>query len=96
MQPRSQDETAIRRQPCAARALRDGQRAGVPAATPAAIGEQLVSATRRVMADPELVGSLAKLGIEPVTDADPDRSSAFIAREIARWAPIVKSSGATI
>lgn len=67
-----------------------------PAATPAAIGDQLISATRRVMADPELVGSLAKLGIEPVTDADPDRSSAFIAREIARWAPIVKSSGATI
>lgn len=67
-----------------------------PSATPAAITETLVSATRRTMADGELTGTLAKMGIEPVSDADPVRTAAFFANEIARWGPIVKASGASI
>lgn len=67
-----------------------------PSATPGPIAEALASVTRRVMADENVVASLSKLGIEPVGDADPVRSAAFFATEIARWGPIVKASGATI
>jgi tripartite-type tricarboxylate transporter receptor subunit TctC len=67
-----------------------------PAATPAAVADVLASATRRAMSDPAMAATLAKMGIEPVVDADPARSARFFATEIARWAPIVKASGATI
>ena len=68
----------------------------MPAATPAPVLEVLAAATRKAMSDPGLIASLSKLGIEPVTDADPLRSAKFFATEIARWAPIVKASGATV
>lgn len=68
----------------------------MPSAVPAPVVDALASATRKVMADAALVASLGKLGIEPVVDADPARSAKFFAGEIARWAPIVKASGASI
>jgi len=67
-----------------------------PAGTPQAVVDALASATRKVMTDEGTIATLSKLGIEPVTDADPAKSSKFFAAEIARWAPIVKASGATI
>jgi len=67
-----------------------------PAGTPQSVVDALVAATRKVMNEEGTVATLSKLGIEPVSDADPVRSSKFFAAEIARWAPIVKASGATI
>jgi len=68
----------------------------MPAAVPEVIVNRLTEATRKVMLDPRLAESLSKMGIEPVADADPARSSRFIAAEIARWTPIIKASGVTI
>jgi tripartite-type tricarboxylate transporter receptor subunit TctC len=67
-----------------------------PAATPAPVADALASATRRIMGDPAMVDTLGKMGIEPVADADAQRSASFFSNEIARWGPIVKASGATI
>jgi len=68
----------------------------MPSAVPASVVDALAGATRKVMADGPLAAGLAKLGIEPVTDADPVRSARFFAAEIARWAPIVKASGVSM
>lgn len=68
----------------------------MPSATPAPVVSTIVDVTRRVMRDESLAADLAGLSIETVTDADPARSQRFIADEIARWAPIVKATGATL
>ena len=68
----------------------------MPSAVPGTVVEALSGATRKAMADPALVATLSKLGIEPVTDADPVRSARGFATEITRWAPIVKASGASL
>jgi len=68
----------------------------MPAAVPGTVVDTLAGATRKAMADPALVASLGKLGIEPVADADPARSARAFATEITRWAPIVKASGASL
>jgi tripartite-type tricarboxylate transporter receptor subunit TctC len=67
-----------------------------PSGTPQPIVAALVAATRKVMREEGTLASLSQLGIEPVSDADPVRSSKFFAAEISRWGPIVKASGATI
>jgi hypothetical protein len=63
---------------------------------PAPVTDAIVAATKRVMGDEGIAASLGKIGVEPVADADAQRSAAFFATEIARWGPIVKASGATI
>ncbi|HRO59185.1 MAG TPA: tripartite tricarboxylate transporter substrate binding protein [Burkholderiaceae bacterium] len=68
----------------------------LPSSTPAAIVEVIAQATRKVMADEDMVASLTKMSIEPVANADTAKSAAFFEREIARWAPIVRASGVTI
>ena len=50
--------------------------------------------TRRVMREEALQQELLGLGIEPIADADPQTSAALYSREIARWRPIIESSGA--
>jgi tripartite-type tricarboxylate transporter receptor subunit TctC len=65
----------------------------LPAQTPAAIVDRIAAATRTVMTEEGMQTALAKMGIEPVTNADPVESGRFFAKEIARWAPIVKASG---
>jgi tripartite-type tricarboxylate transporter receptor subunit TctC len=68
----------------------------LPAGVPQGALSALAAATRKVMADPGLVAALAQLGIEPVADADTERSRRFFAAELERWRPIVKASGATL
>lgn len=65
----------------------------LPAQTPAPVVERIAAATRTVMAEEGMQAALARMGIEPVTNADPEESGRFFANEIARWAPIVKASG---
>lgn len=68
----------------------------LPAGVPKAALVALAQATRMAMADPGLIAALIQLGIEPVADADPERSQQFFAAELERWRPIVKASGATL
>ncbi|MBI4189872.1 MAG: tripartite tricarboxylate transporter substrate binding protein [Betaproteobacteria bacterium] len=64
-----------------------------PAATPEPIIDQLSRATVKVMADGAFQKELEDLGIDAVTDSNPERANQFIKDELAKWAPIVKATG---
>jgi tripartite-type tricarboxylate transporter receptor subunit TctC len=66
-----------------------------PAGTPAPIVKQLLEACERVLKMPEVVRQLEAQGIEqlPVTSAE---LPGFLAAENAKWAKIVRASGAQV
>lgn len=66
-----------------------------PANTPAPIVKQLIEASERVLKNPEVVRQLEAQGIEqlPVPSAE---LPAFLVRENAKWAGIVRASGAQV
>ena len=64
-----------------------------PAGTPAPIIEQISQATRVAMADDDMQRMMIASGFEPQRDSTPDQARRFVAAEIARWAPIIKSLG---
>jgi tripartite-type tricarboxylate transporter receptor subunit TctC len=67
-----------------------------PAGTPDAI-VQRVAAAMVEMTGPNgsLLGRLSELGAEPLS-ATPTEFAAFVASEIARWAEVVRRSGARL
>jgi tripartite-type tricarboxylate transporter receptor subunit TctC len=64
----------------------------VPAKTPRDIVERFYSAGTRVLAEPSMQQSLAKLGIEPLP-MSPAEMDAFVAREIAENLQVIKAAG---
>ena len=66
-----------------------------PAATPAAIVEQLNAATNAALRSPEMLASMQRLGIAPSIGTVKDFAN-FIADETPRWAEIVRVSGTQI
>ncbi len=66
----------------------------LPAGTPPEIVTAIAEATRRIMADEKLQADLRSMSIDPVGDADPVKSAAYFTREIERWEPIIKATGA--
>jgi tripartite-type tricarboxylate transporter receptor subunit TctC len=64
-----------------------------PARTPPAIIEKLNAEAAKALAVPAVRKRLAELGQEPV-GSPPEACSALIKSEIAKWAPLVKASGA--
>jgi tripartite-type tricarboxylate transporter receptor subunit TctC len=66
-----------------------------PAATPAAIVEQLNVATNAALRSPEMLASMQRLGIAPSIGTVKDFAN-FIADETPRWAEIVRVSGTQI
>ena len=66
----------------------------LPAATPADIVAAVAGATRQVMRDEKLLADLRSMSIDPVGDADPVKSAAYFTKEMERWAPIIKATGA--
>ena len=67
-----------------------------PAGTPPDIVQSYNTAIRAILSQPDVKERLAAGGFDPVTDRSPQQFAAFIKSEIAKWAPIVKASGATI
>lgn len=65
-----------------------------PAGTPKPIIDTLYAALVKTVSAPEVKASLAKLGIEPFTQASPEASAAFMKSEDARWGKIAQQSGA--
>lgn len=63
-----------------------------PAGTPAAIIATLNAEAVKALQSAVLKERLAALGLEPV-GSSPQECSAFIAAEIAKWAPVVKAAG---
>lgn len=66
-----------------------------PAKLPPTITEKLNAVIVGALADPDLRARLQTEGATPVGDT-PAAFAAFVREDIARWAPIVKASGATV
>ena len=64
-----------------------------PAATPRPIVMRYNAEIVKTLAQPDARSKLAAIGLDPVT-MTPDQFAAFIRDEIAKWAPVVKASGA--
>ena len=47
----------------------------------------------QVMADHAFLDTLVKLGVDPITDSNPDKAAAMIRTELAKWAPLIESLG---
>jgi tripartite-type tricarboxylate transporter receptor subunit TctC len=67
-----------------------------PKGTPRAIVERLNRAANTAMASAELKDRLARLGIDAVESSTPESTAKFIRDEAAKWAPIVKATGAQV
>lgn len=67
-----------------------------PANTPPPIVAQLNEAMNKALADPAVFKRLQEVGIDPTPGSTPERTAAFINAELAKWAPIIKASGAQI
>ena len=64
-----------------------------PLGTPADRLATLAAATARVSARPDMQQALSALGIHPVLNSTPASARAYVAREVARWTPLVKKLG---
>jgi tripartite-type tricarboxylate transporter receptor subunit TctC len=67
-----------------------------PAGTPAPIVDRLNDAINASLADPAVLNRLQDAGIDPTPGSTPQQTSEFIKVELAKWAPIIKASGAQI
>ncbi len=67
-----------------------------PAQTPAPIVTRLSDAIRKALADPVILKRLQDAGVDPTPDSTPEKLAEFIKAELAKWAPIIKASGAHI
>jgi tripartite-type tricarboxylate transporter receptor subunit TctC len=67
-----------------------------PAGTPKPIVDKLNAAINTALADPAVSSALQKAGIDPTPGSTPETTGAFVRAELAKWAPIIKASGAEI
>ena len=67
-----------------------------PAKTPAPIIATLSEAMRKALADPLILKRLEGAGVDPTPDSTPEKLGEFIKAELAKWAPIIKASGAHV
>ncbi|GAB3662000.1 tripartite tricarboxylate transporter substrate binding protein [Ramlibacter alkalitolerans] len=67
----------------------------VPAATPKPVVERLNAAVVKALQSPDVRAKLAVQGAEPL-GSTPAEYGAYVKKELARWAKVVKASGVTI
>ena len=67
-----------------------------PAKTPPAIIAQLNAAITTALNDKAVFTRLQDIGIDPTPGATPAQLADFVKAELAKWAPIIKASGAEI
>jgi len=67
-----------------------------PAGLPPNVVDVIDQASRKLMADPSAVKFLEDIAAVPTVDTMPARTAKFIKDELAKWAPIIKSSGVRI
>ena len=67
-----------------------------PAGTPQPIVERLSAAIQKALQDASVFKNLQEAGIDPVLGRGPRETEAFIKAELAKWAPIIKASGARV
>lgn len=67
-----------------------------PADTPQPIVDRLGEAINKALDDPAVFKHLQEAGIDPTPGSTPKQTAGFIKAELAKWAPIIKASGAHI
>jgi tripartite-type tricarboxylate transporter receptor subunit TctC len=67
-----------------------------PANTPSPIVVQLSEAMSNALADPAVFDRLQEVGIDPTPKSTPEQAAEFIKAELAKWAPIIRASGAEV
>jgi tripartite-type tricarboxylate transporter receptor subunit TctC len=67
-----------------------------PAGTPQPIIDKLSTAIIKALEDPAVLNALQKAGVEPTPGRGPKETADFIKAELAKWAPIIKASGAQV
>jgi tripartite-type tricarboxylate transporter receptor subunit TctC len=67
-----------------------------PAGTPAPVVERLNGAIQKAMDDPGVIKRLQEVGIDPTPGRGPKATADFMKAELAKWAPIIKASGAVV
>jgi tripartite-type tricarboxylate transporter receptor subunit TctC len=67
---------------------------GVPAGTPPDIVQRLRDEFAKVAADPAVKAKFKEAGVDPVEQIQPAAFAQLIAADLAKWTPIIKSSGA--
>ena len=67
-----------------------------PAGTPKPIVDKLNAAINKALADPAVSSALEKAGINPTPGSTPATTAEFVKAELAKWAPIIKASGAQV
>ncbi len=64
-----------------------------PLGTPPERQAAIAAAIARVTARADFQQQLAALGIQPVLNSNPQETRAYVAKEVARWTPLVKKLG---
>ena len=67
-----------------------------PARTPAPIVRQLSAAINKALEDPVILKRLQDAGVDPTPGSTPEKLTEFMKSELAKWAPIIKASGAHV
>ncbi len=67
-----------------------------PAGTPGAIVAKLAGAIKTALDDPSVFRRLQEAGVDPTLGRGPKETAEFIKAELAKWAPIIKMSGAVV
>ena len=67
-----------------------------PGGTPQLVVDRLSAAVQTAMQDPMVIKRLQDVGVDPTPGRGPKETTAFIKAELAKWAPIIKASGAQV
>jgi len=67
-----------------------------PAGTPKDVVAKLNATANKALSDPQVIDSLKKAGIDPTPGSTPESTGDFVKAELAKWAPIIKASGAQV
>jgi tripartite-type tricarboxylate transporter receptor subunit TctC len=67
-----------------------------PAGTPPAVVDKLAGAIKTALDDPNVVKRLQDAGVDPMFGRGPKETAEFMKSELAKWAPIIKMSGAVV
>ena len=67
-----------------------------PGGTPKPVIAALNKAINQSLADPAVFKHLQEVGIEPTPGSTPEKTAEFVKTELAKWAAIIKASGAQI
>ena len=67
-----------------------------PAGTPQPVIDRLEGAIKKSMEDPMVLKRLEEAGVDPTPGRTSRQTSDFIKAELAKWAPIIKASGAQV